>query len=147
MAARKNYRLKLKHAAHLRRLSERTTEEGRSMKELVMASVSDHLSQSPPTEPLTSFNFGHPSSLPSQHVLSHPSAPMTTSVAPQRRRKTPKHSINSLKRSSSTPNVRGDSAMSMADKRRNKLGYHRTSVACGTFLARSCTSRIAERFR
>lgn len=40
-----------------------------------------------------------------------------------------------LKRSASTPNVRGlvvgESGMSLADKRRNKLGYHRTSVACG----------------
>ena len=42
-----------------------------------------------------------------------------------------------IKRSMSTPNVRGQSsaeaaAMALsADKRRNKLGYHRTSVACG----------------
>ena len=36
-----------------------------------------------------------------------------------------------VKRSSSTPAARGDTGMSMADKRRNKLGYHRTSVACG----------------
>lgn len=43
-----------------------------------------------------------------------------------------------IKRSASTPNVRGlasaDTAgTSLADKRRNKLGYHRTSVACGEF--------------
>lgn len=41
-----------------------------------------------------------------------------------------------VKRSMSTPNVRGQSASDAAlalsaDKRRNKLGYHRTSVACG----------------
>jgi hypothetical protein len=42
-----------------------------------------------------------------------------------------------IKRSMSTPNVRGQAtaeaaALAMsADKRRNKLGYHRTSVACG----------------
>lgn len=42
-----------------------------------------------------------------------------------------------IKRSMSTPNVRGQSsadaaAMALqAEKRRNKLGYHRTSVACG----------------
>jgi len=42
-----------------------------------------------------------------------------------------------LKRSMSTPNVRGQvssdsAALSFsADKKRNKLGYHRTSVACG----------------
>ncbi|KAH8657503.1 hypothetical protein BGZ60DRAFT_383685 [Tricladium varicosporioides] len=39
-----------------------------------------------------------------------------------------------IKRSMSTPNVRGQAtaeAAALADKRRNKLGYHRTSVACG----------------
>lgn len=41
-----------------------------------------------------------------------------------------------MKRSLSTPNVRGQSisdaaAAAAAEKRRNKLGYHRTSVACG----------------
>jgi hypothetical protein len=43
---------------------------------------------------------------------------------------------STVKRSVSTPNVRGQAAadaagLSFADKRRNKLGYHRTSVACG----------------
>jgi len=47
-----------------------------------------------------------------------------------------------IKRSSSSPNVRGQARadqpesafISLADeKRRNKLGYHRTSVACGWF--------------
>ena len=42
-----------------------------------------------------------------------------------------------IKRSMSTPNVRGQATAEAAalalsaDKRRNKLGYHRTSVACG----------------
>lgn len=41
-----------------------------------------------------------------------------------------------IKRSSSTPNIRdqavADAALAAsAEKRRNKLGYHRTSVACG----------------
>jgi hypothetical protein len=42
-----------------------------------------------------------------------------------------------VKRSMSTPNVRGQATAEAAalalsaDKRRNKLGYHRTSVACG----------------
>jgi hypothetical protein len=63
----------------------------------------------------------------------HSTLPLTT----QRRRRSSKGSITStkLKRSVSTPNVRGlgiaDAGMSLADKRRNKLGYHRTSVACG----------------
>ena len=47
-----------------------------------------------------------------------------------------------VKRSTSSPNVRGQTRadqpesafISLADeKRRNKLGYHRTSVACGWF--------------
>ena len=43
--------------------------------------------------------------------------------------------LASMKHSASTPDVRGlgdmeDSNMSMAEKRRNKLGYHRTSIAC-----------------
>lgn len=42
-----------------------------------------------------------------------------------------------IKRSMSTPNVRGQASSDAAalaisaEKRRNKLGYHRTSVACG----------------
>jgi hypothetical protein len=44
-------------------------------------------------------------------------------------------SSTKIKRSMSTPNVRGqasaDAAALSAEKRRNKLGYHRTSVACG----------------
>lgn len=41
-----------------------------------------------------------------------------------------------MKRAASTPNVRSMAgaealAVSVAEKRRNKLGYHRTSVACG----------------
>lgn len=38
-----------------------------------------------------------------------------------------------IKRSVSTPNVRSqqNTPEMSADKRRNKLGYHRTSVACG----------------
>jgi hypothetical protein len=44
-----------------------------------------------------------------------------------------------IRRSASTPHIRAlahsdSSALSPTDKRRNKLGYHRTSVACGTSL-------------
>lgn len=136
MAARKNCRLKLKYASRLRPLADFPTEIGNHTKEMIMASVSEHASQSPPRSAPDSmpspYDYGNPSSLPSQQQLSHPVPPMTASSATQRRRKTPKHSLSSLKRSASTPNVRGDAGMSMADKRRNKLGYHRTSVACGT---------------
>lgn len=43
-----------------------------------------------------------------------------------------------LKRAMSSPSVRGlgveGLSMSAADKKRNKLGYHRTAVACGMSL-------------
>ncbi|KAI4147946.1 MAG: hypothetical protein LQ340_005305 [Diploschistes diacapsis] len=62
--------------------------------------------------------------------------PSVSSSNPARRRRPSKTASGStLKRSASSPNVRGpstqtDVALSLADKRRNKLGYHRTSVAC-----------------
>jgi hypothetical protein len=63
--------------------------------------------------------------------------PLPSSPTTQRKRRPSKGTMPSVvKRSVSTPNVRSmasvESAMSLADKRRNKLGYHRTSVACGT---------------
>ncbi|KAH0551422.1 hypothetical protein GP486_007363 [Trichoglossum hirsutum] len=49
---------------------------------------------------------------------------------------------STVKRSASTPNVRGQAAadaagLSFADKRRNKLGYHRTSVACAPIVPKA----------
>lgn len=50
-----------------------------------------------------------------------------------------------LQRAVSSPNVRDlanidTSGMSNAEKKRNKLGYHRTAVACGTYaLLHFCT--------
>lgn len=143
MAAGKRLRLNTKDAVRLRRLSEYTTEEGRNLKELmIMASAPpDQMNRSPPKSApellsSSSFSFPNPSSLPSQQMLPHPSGPLTAPMSAQRRRKTGKHPVSTLKRSASTPNVRGgESGMSVADKKRNKLGYHRTSVACGM-----CTS-------
>lgn len=48
----------------------------------------------------------------------------------------PTERSENLKRAASSPNMRGQSAAdatlaAAAEKRRNKLGYHRTSVACG----------------
>ena len=139
MAVDKRFRLKIKDAARLRRLSEYTTEEGRNLKELMIMTSAppDEIDRSPPKsapEPLSSssFSFPNPSSLPSLQMLPNPSVPLTVPMSSQRRRKTGKHAGPTLKRSASTPNVRGgESGMSVADKRRNKLGYHRTSVACG----------------
>ena len=73
--------------------------------------------------------------------------PPLSAVAAHRRRRNSKTTMPAImKRSASTPNVRGQAAADAAalslaaDKRRNKLGYHRTSVACGkSFLfARLC---------
>jgi hypothetical protein len=53
-----------------------------------------------------------------------------------------------IKRSMSTPNVRGQSSADAAalalsaEKRRNKLGYHRTSVACGENKFHSMSKRF-----
>lgn len=63
-------------------------------------------------------------------------SPPTPGNVHRRRRSTKGTMPAIIKRSASTPNVRGlastdTTAMSLADKRRNKLGYHRTSVACG----------------
>ena len=72
---------------------------------------------------------------------SHPhDLPFQSAVAnANRRRKSLKGPVGSvIKRSASSPNVRGmssasESAAALAEKRRNKLGYHRTSVACGEY--------------
>lgn len=65
-------------------------------------------------------------------ALQKPSSPVVNSRAATGITKSAK-----MKRSTSTPNVRGQAAADAAalalsaEKRRNKLGYHRTSVACG----------------
>ncbi|KAI9890691.1 MAG: hypothetical protein M1814_003760 [Vezdaea aestivalis] len=62
--------------------------------------------------------------------------PSPLSGLSQKKRRPSKTGMPSVvKRSASTPNVRVQAAadaaaMSLAEKRRNKLGYHRTSVAC-----------------
>ncbi|KAI9814706.1 MAG: hypothetical protein M1826_002152 [Phylliscum demangeonii] len=69
--------------------------------------------------------------------LPPPPLPLSTLPVHQRRRfSKPTMAGHIVKRSLSTPNVRGlatdAAALSYAaERRRNKLGYHRTSVACG----------------
>jgi hypothetical protein len=60
----------------------------------------------------------------------------TGAPAAPRRRSSKGHQSGIVKRSASSPNVRSlstgsDTTLSLSEKRRNKLGYHRTSVACG----------------
>lgn len=68
--------------------------------------------------------------------------PLTPALSARRRRSSVKSvAPTAIKRSASTPNVRGpvaaDSGMSLAEKRRNKLGYQRISIACGRFWLKS----------
>ena len=104
-----------------------------------MASDPEEVAHEPevqqPLDPLsTSFDHGDCTSVPPPTMMPLASAAMLS----QRRRR--KHSAPP-KRSASTPNVRGfpngDAGMTLAEKRRNKLGYHRTSVACGMFFTMS----------
>lgn len=97
--------------------------------------------QAPPSpmdsaaEPISPLDYPEQGPLPLQQPMSRASA----SLAAARRRKSSKGAmVSALRRSASTPNVRGlvaQETMSLADKRRNKLGYHRTSVACGRYHA------------
>lgn len=80
-------------------------------------------------------NFHLPSVIPPQS--DHRSHNLPKAPSPIRRGASAGQKQEKMKRSMSTPNVRGqarqdqaESALS-AEKRRNKLGYHRTSVACG----------------
>jgi hypothetical protein len=71
-------------------------------------------------------------SQPNSPALTKPSSPAIKNRGAAGATKSAK-----IKRSMSTPNVRGQATADAAalalsaEKRRNKLGYHRTSVACG----------------
>ena len=72
-------------------------------------------------------------------------------VSSNRRRSSTK--VPGLKRAVSSPNVRGEASgesmpLSPLDKKRNKLGYHRTAVACGMkqFLPKNHVDNI-DKFR
>ena len=94
--------------------------------------------------PLPPLGMDSPNMIPSIHSLprdhAQPSPPATTKGAspPSRSNSVPSKS-SKLKRSISTPNVRSSASAEAAalalsaEKKRNKLGYHRTSVACGEY--------------
>ena len=108
---------------------------------LTMANESPTLVQSPGFVPEpTSATFS-----PADSSFSFPNEPPTSVPNANRRRKSSTKGTPSavIKRSMSSPNVRGLSSAvelpgSLAEKRRNKLGYHRTSVACGSYGQQSC---------
>ena len=132
MAAGKTLRVKLRYRSRIHPTSDIGPAEPVNIKELTMASASEEIDGpviEPMLEPLqTSFEHRNPSSIPPPTMM-----PLTSAaILSQRRRR---KDSTSLKRSASTPNVRAlsnnDAGMTLAEKRRNKLGYHRTSVACG----------------
>lgn len=80
----------------------------------------------PPT--LLDHEVIHP--IASQHMPPHSAVTMSSM---SRRRRRSSTTGGGLRRSASTPNVRGmagDASMSFDKTKRNKLGYHRTSIAC-----------------
>ncbi|KAL7270422.1 hypothetical protein RUND412_006876 [Rhizina undulata] len=96
----------------------------------------------PPSTPLTPHLSQHIAEKPQAYL--NPSAPLLpTPQSAWRRRLSKTRSLitmkGSVKRSASSPNVPQVAAMAegpggapySTEKRRNKLGYHRTSVACG----------------
>ena len=136
MAAARRGKLKLQTAGRIIKSLDLTMEDFHSNREIPTPSATDseHIASMEMLKEIqpTSYNSAMPSSLPSQPVMSQ-----TAGSSPARQRKAFRGSTgNAVRRSSSTPNVRGfstgDIGISSADKRRNKLGYHRISLACGT---------------
>ncbi|KAL6721891.1 hypothetical protein ACLMJK_000996 [Lecanora helva] len=132
MAAGKTLRVKLRYRSRAHPTSDIDSQQPDHISQLAMASAPEEIDEpmmGPLLDPLqTSFDLGH------NPTTSPPTMMPLTSAAIMSQRRRRKNSA-SLKRSASTPNVRGmpnvDSGMTLAEKRRNKLGYHRTSVACG----------------
>ena len=85
-------------------------------------------------EPPSSLNHEVLHSIPSQHMP--PQSAVTMSPMSRRRRRS-SVTGGGLRRSVSTPNVRGmagDGGLLMDKTKRNKLGYHRTSIACSMYI-------------
>ena len=100
-----------------------------------MTAEPEHIGQPPmdcAAAPQSSLDHEALHSIPSQHMPHHSAANMSSMSRPRR-----KSSVTGrgLRRSASTPNVRGmagDNAL-MDKTKRNKLGYHRTSIACSMY--------------
>ncbi len=98
-------------------------------------------------------SFPHHHHLPPQPLLHHHQAPLPLTAVPLRRRRSSKLAMPaSIRRTASTPNVRAaaspvDPSMmpygSNGKGARNKLGYHRTSVACGESQIYSFCAKMA----
>jgi hypothetical protein len=101
--------------------------------------------------PASSSSVAPPEELPpltreEQHVISKVTTDLT-----KKRRVSKGRLPTEIRRSASTPQIRsiatseGAQISPTADKRRNKLGYHRTSVACGEYLIFSNDKRFSGR--
>lgn len=96
---------------------------------------------------LSSYATPSASSMEVRNRTAHPPQPPSPAqdiLMPLAPRRHPVQKPFKLRRAFSNPNVRkqgandpdnGHLALSSSEKRRNKLGYHRTSVACGMFYA------------
>ena len=109
-----------------------------------MAADSEHIGQTPMdsvVEPPASLNLEGIHSIPSQHMLPHSAVTMSMS----RRRRRSSTAGGGLRRSASTPNVRGmagDAGTPFDKTKRNKLGYHRTSIACSKYILPTAVLKV-----
>jgi len=96
------------------------------------------------TVPPASF-AGKPEQSQHNHEVAHAAPPQSN----KKRRSSKSKATEGIRRSVSTPHMRNlaqadtGSVSPTADKRRNKLGYHRTSVACGHCRRRKIRCQLA----
>lgn len=106
------------------------------------SSSSPSTTSAPPPHPappplVPSHDFAEQSQAPAHLAFASSYHPAPSPALAKRRSSKGKLPLDLIKRSSSTPQMRnlaaveGDSMSPTTDKKRNKLGYHRTSVACG----------------
>lgn len=95
------------------------------------------LTSTPSSEPALMNSFSQEDLAPQIQI---PTPPIK--ISSRSKSRTVSRTRGEVRRSMSTSNVKGQAAsesasagLSSADKRRNKLGYHRTSVACGELSA------------
>lgn len=118
-----------------------TGSEGAQKRQLYCATVMPSDRQHHYTTPQSTRTIGHGGSAPTEYLTSSaranaPSAPGTAPPLTGPIRNKPRHSkslpAKQLSQSLSTPQLRGPiMSESELDKKRNKLGYQRISIACG----------------
>jgi len=115
-----------------------------------MTSIMSYQYPPPPPPTGAEMEMQHQGYMPSYSVPTDVRQPHETSMSLKDRKDSFNQASMKLKRSLSTPNVRPQQpagpepplGLTAAEKRRNKLGYHRTSVACGESpCLSSCSAR------